>query len=147
MRRSEQIRYLLLAAQREGNRRLAAALSKIELSPAQSEILRILGDHNTLPRIGVGQMLVCDSGTSPSRLVERLVDAGFIDRTADLHDRRQVHLALTPAGQEKELQVRTIENALYDELDALPGADEFVSTLELLVTGLPAGKALKLRIG
>lgn len=147
MRRSEQIRYLLLAAQREGNRRLAAALSKIELSPAQSEILRILGDHNTLTLTGIGQMLVCDSATSPSRLVERLVDAGFINRTADLHDRRQVHLALTPAGQEKELQVRTIENALYDELDALPGAAEFVSTLELLVTGLPAGKALKLRIG
>lgn len=147
MRRSEQIRYLLLAAQREGNRRLAAALSKIELSPAQSEILRILGDHNTLTLTGIGQMLVCDSATSPSRLVERLVDAGFINRTPDLHDRRQVHLALTPAGQKKELQVRTIENALYDELDALPGADEFVSTLELLVTGLPAGKALKLRIG
>ena len=147
MRRSEQIRYLLLAAQREGNRKLAAALSKIELSPAQSEILRILGDHNTLTLTGIGQMLVCDSATSPSRLVERLVDAGFINRTADLHDRRQVHLALTRAGQEKELQVRTIENALYDELDAFPGAAEFVSTLELLVTGLPAGKALKLRIG
>jgi len=147
MRQAEQIRYLLLAAQREGNRRLAVALTAIQLSPAQSEVLRILGDHDGLTLTGVGQMLVCDSGANPSRLVERLVQAGLIERTPDPADRRQVRLTLSPSGRSKEHQIRTIEDALYDEIDALPGAAELASTLELLVARQPAGEALRRRIG
>jgi DNA-binding MarR family transcriptional regulator len=147
MRQAERIRYLLLAAQREGNRRLAAALGEIGVSPAQSEVLRILGDHDDLTLNGVGQMLVCDSGTNPSRLVERLVQVGLIQRVRDPADRRQVRLTLTDEGLVKEREIRVIEDALYAELDALPGAAELATSLELLVTGQPSGEALRRRIG
>ena len=66
MRRAEQIRYLILAAQREGNRQLSAALAQLGLTPAQSEALRILEDHGPLALKQLGDMLVCDTGTSPS---------------------------------------------------------------------------------
>ncbi|OZB85098.1 winged helix DNA-binding protein [Microbacterium sp. 13-71-7] len=145
MRQAERIRYLLLAAQREGNRRLAAALKPIGLSPAQSEVLRILGDHGELTVSGVGRMLVCDSGTNPSRLIERLVQAGLLERTDDGDDRRQVHVRLTPEGIAKERETRVIEDALYEAIDELPGAAELIAPLELLVSGHPAGEALKLR--
>ncbi|WP_251443717.1 MarR family winged helix-turn-helix transcriptional regulator [Microbacterium sp. USTB-Y] len=149
MRQAEQIRYLLLAAQREGNRRLAAALEPIGLSPAQSEVLRILGDHGDQGELtvsGVGRMLVCDSGTNPSRLIERLVQAGYIERVEAGEDRRRVHLRLTPTGRAKEQETRAIEDAMYAELDALPGATDLIAPLELLVTGAPAGEALRRRI-
>ena len=147
MRQAEQIRYLVLAAQREGNRRLAAALLPLDLTPAQSEILRILGDHNGLTVNGVGAMLVCDSGVNPSRLVDRLVQAGLVERTADANDRRRVRLTLTARGRALEEGVRAIENAIYDEIDRLPASEELARALAILVDGLPAGEALKRRIG
>jgi len=147
VRQAEQIRYLVLAAQREGNRRLAAALLPLDLTPAQSEILRILGDHNGLTVNGVGAMLVCDSGVNPSRLVDRLVQAGLVERTADANDRRRVRLTLTARGRALEEGVRAIENAIYDEIDRLPASEELARALAILVDGLPAGEALKRRIG
>ena len=69
MRQAELIRYLVLAAQREGNRRLTRELRAIGLTPSQSEVMRILGDHAPLSLTGLGELLVCESGTQPSRLV------------------------------------------------------------------------------
>ena len=147
MRQAERIRYLVLAAQREGNRQLAAALRTIGLTPEQAEVLRIVGDHDDLSIKGVGLMLVCDSGTNPSRLVERLVQSGLIERTSDPHDRRTSRLALTPEGRAKEHQTRVIEDALYAEIDTIPDGEHLVAILERLVDGQPSGEALKRRIG
>lgn len=149
MRRAERIRYLVLAAQREGNRALTSQLKPLGLSPAQSEVLRILGDHEPLALTGLGRLLVCESGTNPSRLVDRLVDSGLVERRGADDDRRQVTLSLTAAGREHELLVRAIEDRLYDELDAASAGIEVdiaIAFLERLVAGQPAGVALAERI-
>ncbi|OZB79720.1 MAG: hypothetical protein B7X41_19075, partial [Microbacterium sp. 14-71-5] len=67
------------------------------------------------------------------------------ERTDDGDDRRQVHVRLTPEGIAKERETRVIEDALYEAIDELPGAAELIAPLELLVSGHPAGEALKLR--
>jgi len=149
MRRAEKLRYLALAAQREGNRSLAAALRPLGLTPAQSEVLRLLGDYAPLTLTGLGELLVCESGTNPSRLVDRTVELGLVDRTTpDAGDRRQVILRLTPAGREREAAARQIEEAMYTELDAV-GTDAELSTviavLERVVAGSPAGEAIAAR--
>ena len=77
MRTAERIRYLVLAVQREGNRQLIAGLRPLGITPAQSEALRILGDHAPMTLTDVGRMLVCESGTNPSRIIDRLVDSGI----------------------------------------------------------------------
>lgn len=146
MRQAEQIRYLILAAQREGNRQLAAPLRTIGLTPEQSEVLRILGDHDNLTIKGVGEMLICDSGTNPSRLVDRLVHAGLVERNTDPTDRRQMRLTLTADGLAKEKQTRAIEDALYESLDQIPEGAALVTTLKLIVQGRVAGEALNRRI-
>ena len=64
----EQLRYLLLAAQREGNRFLADALEPLGLTPSQAEALRVLQDWQPLALVELGGLLVCEQG-SPSRLV------------------------------------------------------------------------------
>src|SRR5665811_1491799 len=66
VRQAELIRFLVLAAQREGSRRLTRELRAIGLTPSQSEVLRILADHGPLSLTGLGELLVCESGTSPS---------------------------------------------------------------------------------
>ncbi|HEY0259873.1 MAG TPA: MarR family transcriptional regulator [Lacisediminihabitans sp.] len=150
MRDVELLRYSVLAAQREGNRLLTRALHDLRLTPAQSEALRILGDHEPLTLTGLGEMLVCDSGSNPSRLVDRLVSAGLVERKPGTHDRRQVTLSLTPAGHAAESAVRRIESAFYAELDdALHDVDlaPIIRLLGRLSEGSPAGRALARRFG
>jgi DNA-binding MarR family transcriptional regulator len=118
MRIAEQLRYLILAAQREGNRALAAELAPLGLTPAQSEALRILAENGPMSLRAMGEMLVCDSGASPSRLVERLVSAGLVERAIDAGDRRQVLLSLTREGTDRARDVLEIEERLYDLIDA-----------------------------
>jgi MarR family transcriptional regulator, organic hydroperoxide resistance regulator len=149
MRAAEHIRYLALAVQREGNRQLTADLRPLGLTPSQSEVLRIVGDHAPMTLTDVGRMLVCDSGTNPSRIVDRLVEAGLLDRTTDPADRRRATLHLTPKGRTAEAGVRRIEDAMYDQLDAaFAGVDmaALISQLGRLVAGRPSGLALEARI-
>lgn len=149
MRQAELVRYLVLAAQREGNRRLTRELREIGLTPAQSEVLRILGDHAPLSLTGLGRMLVCESGTNPSRLVDRLVGVGMIERAVADDDRRHVTLTLTDAGRGAEAAVRVVEDRLYADLDvATAGLDlrPVIDALRLLSAGELAGAALQNRL-
>jgi len=149
VRTAEQLRYLILATQREGNRQLSAMLSEIGVTPAQSEALRIIADHGPLALGELGDMLVCDTGTSPSRIVDRLVAAGLVQRTPSQHDRRQVRLTLTPQGRDKANRVAEIENQLYDLLDrASEGTDidAFIAFLHAFTRQAPAGLALANRL-
>ncbi len=146
---AELIRYLVLAAQREGNRQLGQALRALGLTPAQSEVLRILGEHEPLTLSGIGELLVCESGSNPSRLVDRLVSAGLVERVASADDRRQVTLTLSPEGRQAESQVREVEAALYARIDtALEGVDvgPALELLRRLSAGEPAGEALAKRL-
>jgi MarR family transcriptional regulator, organic hydroperoxide resistance regulator len=148
VREAEKFRYLILAAQREGNRQLAAALEPHGLTPAQSEVLRILGDNAPMTLTELGRMLVCDSGTNPSRLVDKLVGTGLVQRAPDADDRRQVVLSLTAQGQIAERSVATIEDELYRVLDTALGTElaALNATLEALTRGSAGGQALALRI-
>jgi DNA-binding MarR family transcriptional regulator len=110
----------------------------------------VLGDHAPLTLTGLGEMLVCESGTNPSRLVDRTVELGLVDRASpDAGDRRQVILQLTPKGRELEGAVRGIEEAMYAGLDGI-GTDAEVATviavLERVVAGRPSGDAIAARV-
>lgn len=112
----EQLRYCVLAAQRDGNRTLAGLLKPVGVTPAQAEVLRVLDDAPeplTLRRIG--ERLVCEPG-SPSRLVASLVEAGLVVRRAHPSDARASTLELTAGGRERAGRVAAVETRFYDEL-------------------------------
>jgi MarR family transcriptional regulator, organic hydroperoxide resistance regulator len=149
MRQAELLRYLVLAAQREGNRRLTRELRGIGLTPAQSEVLRLLGDHAPLSLTGLGGLLVSESGTNPSKLVDRLVGAGLIDRAVNDDDRRHVSLTLTAAGLAAEAAVCDVEERLYADVDAAIAELDLrpvFDVLRLLSAGELAGAALQNRL-
>ena len=148
MRTAERLRYLILAAQREGNRRLAAELAPLGLTPAQSEALRILSENGPMSLRALGRMLVCDSGSSPSRIVERLVAAGLVERATDDDDHRQIVLSLSPLGVLRADEVAKVEGRLYDVLDvALEQADSeaILAFLQTFTRGSAAGAAFDRR--
>ena len=144
----EELRYLILAAQREGNRLFADALHPLHLTPSQAEVLRVLQDHAPLSLIALGDLLVCETG-SPSRLVQGLVEAGLIERIPSTTDKRMIILTLTDAGRKMAEKVGTIESQFYEaNADLIKDASlaEMLGLLRRFVEGKPSGMALARRI-
>ncbi|AUG80244.1 MarR family transcriptional regulator [Kitasatospora sp. MMS16-BH015] len=149
MRKAEHLRFAILAAQREGNRLLIQALKPHGITPSQAEVLRLLQQHGTLSLSGLGQLLACESGTNPSRLVERVVAAGLVERRTDAEDRRYLQLRLTPEGRRLAAAVAEIEEALYSAMDAAAeglDTEAMLAFLHRFIDPLPSGEALNKRL-
>jgi DNA-binding MarR family transcriptional regulator len=147
MRPEEELRFLILGAQREGSRMLSAALSPVDLTPAQAEVVRCLADHGPMSLRELGGLLVCESG-SPSRLVDSMVKRAIVTRREDASDRRSVTLALTTEGKRLDRVVRKIEEALYQGIGEQLGAEAVGKALALLrplVAGSLPGEAISRR--
>ena len=144
MNAAEELRYLVLAAQREGNRILLDLLRPLGVSPSQAEVIRVLADYGPLSLVDLGVLLVCETG-SPSRLVDGLVTATLLERIPALDDRRRVILSLTNAGREKEVSIRAVEATLHGFIDQSLTVSEIESVntaLHKFVSGRPAGIAV-----
>jgi MarR family transcriptional regulator, organic hydroperoxide resistance regulator len=144
----EELRYLVLGAQREGARALAELLRPIGLTAAQAEVLAVLRDADRpLTVREIGERLVCEGG-SPSRLVSSVVDAGLIERAEHPGDRRAVALSLTRKGEAAAERVTKAERLLYERLAGpLTSTDiaAVVRALRKLVDGGAAGAAIARR--
>ncbi|QNE20207.1 MarR family transcriptional regulator [Kribbella qitaiheensis] len=148
MKVAEELRYLVLAIQREGNRLLAAELKPLGITPSQGEVLRVLRDHGPLTLNALGGLLVCETGNSPSRLVDRLVAQGLIHRDIDKDDRRYLALSLTKQGRALCRRIVAAEEVLHKTIDRLVAgqrADATLHTLRAVAGGFPAGEALARR--
>jgi DNA-binding MarR family transcriptional regulator len=137
----EELRYLVLAAQRDGNRMLAALLRPLGLTPAQAEVIGVLADADRpLTVRQVGELLVCEPG-SPSRLVSSLVDSGYVARRPNPGDARASALELTARGRRAAEQARAVEERFHDELRArLPSRRDGEAAVRVL-RGIASGGA------
>ncbi|BDR60605.1 winged helix DNA-binding protein [Lactobacillus xylocopicola] len=79
MNNIEELRYLIKAADKEGEAQFARMLVPLDVTPSQNEILKILSKNNGLSIAQIGDMLICGSD-NPSRLVERLLNKGMIEK-------------------------------------------------------------------
>jgi MarR family transcriptional regulator, organic hydroperoxide resistance regulator len=144
----EELRYLILGAQREGARVFATLLKPSGLTAAQAGVLAVLRDADgPLTVREIGERLVCEGG-SPSRLVTSVADAGLIERGGRDGDRRAVELSLTPAGDRAAEQVAEAERTLYAGLAAALTDRQLhalVIGLRRLVDQRPAGHAIARR--
>ncbi len=144
---AEELRYLILAAQREGNRRLTESLRPLGVTPSQAEVLRILQHHAPLPLIGLGELLICETG-SPSRLVGGLVEAGLVERTPSARDKRMITLRLSVEGRAVAAQVAAIEARLHESITATLSEEriaELLPELRMLIAETASSRAMKKR--
>lgn len=148
MRAAEELRFLILAIQREGNRLLAAQLRPLGLTPSQAEVIRVLADYGPLTLTALGELLVCETGNSPSRLVDRLVTQGLVQRDTDPADRRRITLNVTAEGERLGRGIIAVEERLYATIDEhVTGqpVDAALRTLRSLAAAFPAGVAVDRR--
>lgn len=146
MDKVEELRYLVLAAQREGSRALADALRPLGVTPAQAEVLAVVrAATGPLSVREIGELLVCETG-SPSRLVTNLVTAGLLHGTRDVTDGRITRLSLTTVGHRIAERVfaaeQEFEGRLALDIPDDQALDVVVGFLRHFVTDTPAGRAL-----
>jgi DNA-binding MarR family transcriptional regulator len=144
----EELRYLILGAQREGSRALTELLRPAGLTAAQGEVLAVVDEANRpLSVREIGERLVCEGG-SPSRLVASVVDAGLLERGERAGDRRAVELSLTARGRAAVETVRQAERELHEWLASALSKRELTAladALRKLVRERPAGNAIAFR--
>jgi DNA-binding MarR family transcriptional regulator len=92
-----------------------------DLSLREYDVLYTLSKCREPLRIGELHRHVLLSQPALSRLVDRLVERGFVERRADRADARGVRLSLTDAGRDRQRQIgrrhaRSVARALTAEL-------------------------------
>lgn len=144
-----ELRYLVLAAQREGNRHLNRQLVDLDLTASQSEVILVLHEFGPLTLKELGQLIVCETG-SPSRLVDALVRRGLVTRSTDEQDRRAIVLDLSRQGREFVPQLvaldQAINGAAIDQLSTHQ-LDGLVSALRSYLQTTVSGEVLDRRFG
>ncbi|HEY3772784.1 MAG TPA: winged helix DNA-binding protein [Solirubrobacteraceae bacterium] len=117
------------------------------LSFSAVEILCRLHDDDEQQSLrSLANQLVSVSSTRASRLVQELVDAGYLQRGADQGDGRKSLISLTAAGRRySEKVARTLEKAILQYLIA-PLDDEDIAAMERIWEKLRAVQAEELAV-
>jgi DNA-binding MarR family transcriptional regulator len=95
----EELGLLLKAAMREAERRLNDLLRPLGLTTGQAEVLQLLERHGPMSLGELGTLLVAEGG-HPSRLVDRMVQAGYVIRDHATDDRRRITLRASERGSQ-----------------------------------------------
>jgi DNA-binding MarR family transcriptional regulator len=135
------------ALQRELERGSNELMRPLGLTGPQADALVVIGLAQPLALKDLGRLLIAEAG-HPSRLVDRLVDAGLVDRRAAQDDRRRVELELTPAGRRLAKRIEKARQELFDA--SRPHLDEkrlaaAGAVIRQLLEDTPAGELIERR--
>jgi len=122
---------LVKASQRELERRANEVMRPLGLTGAQADALAVIGQAGPLSLKELGELLIAEAG-HPSRLVDRLVEGGLVERAPAAGDRRQVELSLTREGRQLEGQVEKAREDLFELARTLIGERNVEPALDLL---------------
>jgi MarR family transcriptional regulator, organic hydroperoxide resistance regulator len=122
---------LLKASQRELERRVNDAMRPLGLTGPQADALVVIGQAEPLSLRELGDLLIAEAG-HPSRLVDRLVEAGLVERRAAGDDRRRVELSLTARGRRLAKRVVAARDGIFELARELIGDRDVGPALELL---------------
>lgn len=143
----EQMRYLILAAQRQGERTLVTFFKELNITPSQAEALRIIADNAPLSLKELGERLICEGG-SPSRLASSLIQKGYVTTNETKKDRRIKILTLSERGVKLVQQIVLAEQSFYAQYTAKVAPSTLAaltSNLQHLIDDPHLSKALELR--
>ena len=116
------------------NQAFRRRLAHLDITPDQFTVMRTLLENDGITQRELSQLISSDPNTVAS-LVNRMAQAGLIDRETHAQDRRANRLRLQPRGKTKYEQARAIAVALQAEvLAAVPATrrEQFLADLDHL---------------
>lgn len=125
----EELRYLIKAADREGELNYARKLKAINITPSQYEILKILSFRNGLSISEIGELLICGS-ENPSRLVDRLANKKLVEKNNSEKDSRIVNIYITKQGIDVLKKAEVVEDKF--NADIVSELDKEVTVQQLI---------------
>ncbi len=118
------------AAHRELDRRVNELMAPLGLTAQQADAIHVIGKAGTLSLKELGELLIAEAG-HPSRLVDRLVDAGYVERAAARQDRRRIVLTLSPEGRKLQRRIEEQRQGFFEFAEGLMGNVDLDATLGL----------------
>jgi DNA-binding MarR family transcriptional regulator len=74
-------------------------LNAYDITQQQFNVLRILrGQHPSPSTINLLKSRILDKMSDTSRIVDRLIQKGFVEKTVNIHDKRAVDIIITSKG-------------------------------------------------
>ena len=144
----ELLRFLIKGSERESTSVFNSMLSTYGLTTNQAEVLLILFQSGPLSLKELGQLLICEKG-SPSRLVQSLINKGFVDKLVNKKDRRKNVLSLTEKGK---LLVPDINEAshrlnlfILQQIDDASLIDQLIKIFKTYLSQTDSGAKIKRR--
>jgi DNA-binding MarR family transcriptional regulator len=119
------------AAQRELERVTNEAMKPLGVTGPQADAITVIGQAGPLSLKELGELLIAEAG-HPSRLADRLVEAGLVERRTAEDDRRRIELLLTPKGRRVEKRILAAREQIRDLALEILGDRDIEPTLELL---------------
>jgi DNA-binding MarR family transcriptional regulator len=93
---------------------IAVALKPLDLSLQQLNVLTILkGQSNNTANVNLIRERLIDRMPNVSRMLNKLMDKGFIKKDRDQSDQRVVYIQLTPEGEKVAIKGRE----LFDKIN------------------------------
>ncbi|HET9933631.1 MAG TPA: MarR family transcriptional regulator [Polyangiaceae bacterium] len=93
------------------------AYATFDVGTTQAKFLRYLGQHQPLSQAELARATVTDP-TLTGRVVQSLIERGWVDRDVSREDRRQYVLSLTAAGQRVRKRVEAARRRVAERLVA-----------------------------
>jgi DNA-binding MarR family transcriptional regulator len=119
MQDSNCIFFQLAKANQLASRFLSRKVSELNLTPVQALILGFLNQKDQITSSELGKKTELDSATLTG-ILDRLEEAGFIERKSNPDDRRSIHIHLTPKGNALSKEaIRVIADANIEFLQIL----------------------------
>jgi DNA-binding MarR family transcriptional regulator len=118
------------AAQRALEQLTNEAMKPLGVTGPQADAITVIGQAGPLSLKELGELLIAEAG-HPSRLVDRLVEAGFVERRTG-EDRRRIELSLTPKGRRLEKRILAVREQIQELALEVLGDRNIGPTLELL---------------
>jgi DNA-binding MarR family transcriptional regulator len=119
------------AAQRALEQLTNEAMKPLGVTGPQADAITVIGQAGPLSLKELGDLLIAEAG-HPSRLVDRLVDAGLVERRTAEDDRRRVELLLTAKGRRLEKRILSVRQQIQELALEILGDRDIEPTLELL---------------
>ena len=131
---TEALGFLIGDVARLMRRRFDTRAKQIGVTRPQWRTLSILSRNEGINQGGLAELMEIEPITI-CRMIDRLEDAGLVERRKDPADRRAWRLYMTPKSRPLVVQLRTIGGKLFD--DAMEGLnddqrDQFEQALELI---------------